>query len=190
MAYKLTKGIDNVPEYNLGGMSNIWLLNIDDFKAYQFRDDSLYNSGYVDEVYKSNPFIELGRVDETNLKETIGNGIYKQELNTFVRTMSEETLNWLQYAMLGRYLVIFRTMHDRFFTFGSDGGAKLSYSAQTGQIGDVNGTAIKLEKSSIYPMFEVNGDTLKTKVLGSEFLSYITTEKSDIINTNYLIEIP
>lgn len=190
MAYKLTKGINNIEEYNLGGISNIWLLNIDDFIAYQFKDDSLHNSGYVDALYKNAPFLELGHVEETYLKETFGNGIYKQELSTFVRNLGQDILNWSQYAMSGKYLVIFRTMHDRYFTFGSDGGAKLSYSGQTGQIGEVNGIAIKLEKNSIYPMFEVNADTLKTKVLGSEFLSYMTTEKSDNINTNYLIEIP
>lgn len=190
MTYKLTKGIDNVAEYNLGGISNIRLLNIDDFIAYQFREDGLHSSGYVDALYKRNPFLELGRVEETSLKETLGNGIYKQELNTFVRSLSEDLINWLQYALNGKYLVILRTMYDRYFAFGSDGGAKLSYSGQTGQTGELNGITIKLEKSSVYPLFEVNPEALKTRVLGSESLSYMTNETNHIINTNYLIEIP
>lgn len=189
MVYKLTNGIDNLPEYNLGGISNIWLLNIDDFTAYLFRDDSLYNSGYVEDVYRSAPFFDLGCVNEASLKESFGNAIYKQELNTFVRTLNEDTLSWFQHAMYGRYLVIFRTMNDRYFTFGSDGGAKLSYSGQTGQTGETSGIAIKLEKNSIYPMFEVHADAIKTKILCSESLFYITTENSDSTNINYIIEL-
>ncbi|PXV69243.1 hypothetical protein CLV62_101512 [Dysgonomonas alginatilytica] len=189
MAYKLTRGIDNLTEYNLGGISHIWLLNIDDFIAYQFRDDSLYNSGYVDAVYKSAPFFDLGCVDETNLKETFGNGVYKQELSTFVHTLNEDTLNWVQHAMHGKYLIIFRTISDRYFTFGSDGGAKLSYSGQTGQTGEINGVTIKLEKNSIYPIFEVHSNAVSTSLLVSQFLSCITTEESDITNINYIIEL-
>lgn len=189
MAYKLTNGIDNLTEYNLGGISHIWLLNIDDFITYKFKDDALHNSSYVDAIYKENPYLEIGSIAETNLKESIGNGIYKQELNTFIRTLSDEILNWLSYAVYGRFLVIIRTMNDRHFVFGSDGGAKLSYSGQTGQKGELNGMSIKLEKNSVYPLFEVNPDTLKTRVLGSESLLYIATEHSNTENTNYLIEI-
>lgn len=189
MAYKLTQGIDSLTEYNLGGISHIWLLNIDDFITYKFKDDGLHNSSYVDAIYKENPFLELGTIEETNLKESVGNGIYKQELNTFIRLLSNEVLNWLSYAVYGRFVVVIRTMHDRHFVFGSDGGAKISYSGQTGQTGELNGVTIKLEKSSIYPMFEVNPDTLKTRVLGSESLLYMATEYSNNANINYLIEI-
>ncbi len=190
MAYKLTKGIDSPTNYNLGGISNIWLLNIDDFITYKFKDDALHNTSYVDAIYKENIFFELGNVEESNLKETIGNGIYKQEINTFIGDLNQDILNWLQYAVYGRYVVVIRTMHDRYFTFGSDGGAKLSHSGQTGQRGELNGVAIKLDKSSIYPLFEINPDAVKTRVLGSQFSAYMVTENSNNANINYLIEIP
>lgn len=189
MAYKLTNGINNLTEYNLGGISHIWLLNIDDFISYRFKDDGLHNSSYVDAIYKENTFLELGSVEETNLKESLANGTYKQEINTSIRTLSNEILEWLRYAAYGKYVVVVRTMDDRHFVFGSDGGAKLSHSVQTGQRGELNGVTIKLEKSSIYPIFEVNADTLKTRVLGSESLSYIATEHSNNTNITYLIEI-
>ena len=190
MAYKLTKGINSLNEYNLGGISHIWLLNIDDFITYKFKDDGLHNSNYVDAIYKDNPFLEIGSIEETNLKESWVNGIYKQEVNTFIRTLSDEILSWFSYAANGRYVVVIRAMNDRHFVFGSDGGAKLSYSSQTGQVGELNGITLKLEKSSIYPLFEVNADTLKTRVLGSESLVYLATEYSTNTNINYLIEIP
>lgn len=185
MAYKLTRGIDNLTEYNLGGISHIWLLNIDDFISYKFKDDSLYNSNYVDAIHKKNIFFEL----EANMKEFVGNGIYKQEINTFIRTLSNDLVTWLRYAVHGRYIVVFRTMNNKHFTFGSDGGAKLSYSGQTGQTGESNGISIKLEKNSIYPIFEINANAVSTAILGSEILSGIIAEESDITNINYIIEI-
>ena len=190
MAYKLTKGIDNLTEYNLGGISHIWLLNIDDFITYKFKDDGLHNSNYVDAIYKKNLFLELGSIEETSLKESPANGIYKQEINTFIRTLSNEMLSWFGYATNGRYLVVIRTLNNRHFTFGSDGGAKLSYSGQTGQTGELNGMTLKLEKSSIYPLFEVDPDALKTRVLGSQHSLYMATEYSTNTNIKYLIEIP
>lgn len=189
MAYKLTRGIDNLTEYNLGGISHIWLLNIDDFISYKFKDDSLYNSNYVDAIHKKNIFFELGCAPEANMKESVGNGIYKQEINTFIRTLSNDFVTWFRYAVHGRYIVVFRTMNNKHFTFGSDGGAKLSYSGQTGQTGESNGISIKLEKNSIYPIFEINADAVSTAILGSEILSGIITEESDITNINYIIEI-
>lgn len=189
MAYKLTKGIDSLAEYNLGGISHIWLLNIDDFISYRFKDDGLHNSSYVEAIYKENPFLELGSVEETNLKESLANGIYKQEINTSIRTLNNEIFDWLRYASCGRYVVVLRTMDNRHFVFGSDGGAKLSYSGQTGQKGELNGTVIKIEKSSVYPLFEINPDTLRTRVLGNESLFYMATEHSNNETINYLIEI-
>lgn len=55
------------------------------------------------------------------MKESVGNGIYKQEINTFIRTLSNDLITWLRYAVHGRYIVVFRTMNNKHFTFGSDG---------------------------------------------------------------------
>lgn len=190
MAYKLTKGINSLTEYNLGGISHIWLLNIDDFITYKFKDDDLYSSSYVDAIYKEDLFLKLGSIEESNFKESLTNGIYKQEISTYIRTLRSDILNRLNYAIHGKYLVVVRTMHNKYFTFGSDGGATLSYSGQASrQLGEPNGVMIKLEKNSIYPMFEAHPDAIKTRVLGSDFMSCIITEQSDITNINYIIEI-
>lgn len=187
MSSKLIKGILNDTEYNAGGISHIWLLNIEDFLAYQFEDDSLYDNFFVSDVFKENRFIELGRVDESSFSETYNAGIYKQELNSYIRTFNRNTIEWSQIAQKGRYLVVFRTQMDRYFIFGSDGGARLAYSEQTGQTKGVNGIQFKIEKSSMYPVFEAHADVVKIKVLGSEHAQYLINENNN--ETNILIEV-
>lgn len=189
MINTLTRSIYNHAEYNLGGISHIWLLNIDDFVGYRFKDDGLYDSCYVEAIDKSNIFFELGCVPETNFKESLTNGMYKQELNTFVRTLNNNLIAWLRYAMSGKFVVVVRTMDGKYFVFGSDGGARLSYSGQTGQAGDTNGITLKLEKTSIYPLFEVNETAIETAILSSQALECLVTENSNDNFINDIIQI-
>lgn len=188
MSINIQTGIENIAEYNAGGISHIWLLNISDFISYQFEDDSLYDKAFVNMIFKENRFLEVGIVDECNFSETYSSGIYKQELSSYIRTINKSTISWIQQAQNGRFLVVFRTVLNTYFSFGSDGGAKLTYSEQSGQAGGINGMQLKIEKSSVLPLFEVHPDVVKTRVLGSEHSQYLVTEKND--KTNILIEIP
>lgn len=147
-------------EYNASGLTNIYLLNIDFFQDFRFRDDGLYDESYVEKIFRVGPFFELSVERESKFTETSGNDVYKQELETFVRTIDSHTIAWLQRARREKFLVVFRTRGNRYFVFGSDGGATLSSSAQTGQTGDLNGVNIRIDKESVYPHFETNADTL------------------------------
>lgn len=170
--------------YNMGGITGIWLLYADDFVAYRFADDTLYSSGYVTDIIRNGQFIGLGHENESHLSETFSDGVYKQELKSFIRVVDRRSINWLMQAHNNRFVVVACTCQGAALTFGSDGGAKLSYSIQSGQTGDINGISLKLEKTSVYPILEVNPESIKTKVLSSEVFNYICAE-----TTNNLIEI-
>lgn len=180
MKSRLLKDIKTAYEYNAGGLTNIFLLNIDYFQGYEFRGDNLYDESYVERIFKVAPFVEIAIENESKFSETINNGVYKQELETYVRAIDGELIQWMLRARMNKYLVIFRTRFGRYFVFGSDGGANLSHSGQTGQVADVNGMSLKLEKSSVYPHFEVAATAMTEHVSHSEFVpqfdnAYCTT---------------
>lgn len=158
MSCNLIKKITHKCEYNAGGISNIFLLDIDHFKSYRFKGDKLYSECFVEAVDASADYVELDVVNECAFSESQSNGIYKQELATFIRSLEGEKLSQLLLAGANRYLVCFKTLQGRAFTFGSDGGASLSFGQKVGAVGEVEGYAITLSKNSIYPLFEMQLD--------------------------------
>jgi len=179
MSCKLIRDIKHSCEYNAGGIKSIYLLDIEDFISYQFLEDGLYNTSYVDQIlenYESFYYL-LDTVEASNFTETEENGIYKQELTTFVHTLNFEKTSDLLLVGRNKYVVVFGTYQDTYFTFGSDGGASVSFSQITGQQGESTGYNITITKNSIYPLFEVNKDKFnKAFVLGSEAREIISTE--------------
>lgn len=155
---RFLKNIKHTCEYNAGGVASIYLLDIKDFISYTFRDDKLFTECFVENIKSIDEYIEISSVDESNFLETQENGIYKQELNTYVRSLDSEKLSGLLIAGANKYLVVFKTLQGRAFSFGSDSGASLTYSQQTGQTGEVEGYSINITKNSIYPLFEVKID--------------------------------
>lgn len=190
MSLNLTDNIVSPHIYNIGGISEIWLLDINDFISFKFKDDDLYDNCYIEAISKDGTFIELGRVNESNLTSSYSDGIYRTTLNTFIHSLNSSQESHLLKVRESKCLVIIRTLHSKYFAFGSDGGATLTYNPQSGQNGDVHGYVIQLEKRSIYPLFEIDPEAMKTKVLGSEATLYIITENNNKTDTNYLIEIP
>ena len=176
MSSFLTRNIKHSTEYNSGGISGISLLDIRDFESYRFRDDKLYTECYVESVNSSDYYINLDIVNESAFSETHSNGIYRQELTTFVRSLQGAKASDLIVAAANKYLVCFRTMQGRAFTFGSDGGATLSFEQKVGSIGEAEGYVIKLSKNSLYPTFEIDDMFDSIKVLGSEYRQEVITE--------------
>ena len=156
----LTKNIKHSCVYDAGGVASIFLLDIRDFISYIFRDDKDFTECYVSEIRAVAKYIELSSVAETNFIETNDSSIYKQELTTFIRTMEAEKLSSLLIASANKYLVSYITNQGQAFTFGSDGGASLSFTQQTGQLGESSGYQITISKQSIYPQFEVKVNEL------------------------------
>lgn len=160
MSCFLVRNIKHTCEYNAGGIASIFLLDIRDFVSYTFREDKLYTECYVENIKAVADYIEISSVDESNFTETQDSDIYKQELSTYVKSLDADKLSDLLRAKSNKYLAVFRTLQGRAFTFGSDGGVSLSFTQQTGQIGEASGYSIKLTKQSIYPLFEVNIDNI------------------------------
>lgn len=162
MTCRLTKNIKHSCEYSPGGIKEILLLDIRDFGGYRFKDDNLYNECYVESIgMRSEEYIHLDVVNESNFTETKANNSYKQELTTFVRNLEGQKTADLLLANSNKYLVLFKTYNNRVFAFGSDGGAALNFTQVTGQLGESSGYNITLQKESVYPLFEVavNNDT-------------------------------
>ncbi|NDV69279.1 ribosome-inactivating family protein [Dysgonomonas sp. 25] len=177
MNSRTIRDILHTGSYNNGGITEIWLLDIRDFVSYRFRDDGLYNSCYVEKINSRNDFIQLGAVDESYFTETQSNGLYRQELWTYVRTVEGTKSADLLAASLHNYLVVFRNTQGRTYCFGSDGGASLTFGQQSGKVGEVTGYQITLNKESAFPLFELNPDGYNTvNVLGTEAEQAVLTE--------------
>ncbi|GAB6122266.1 hypothetical protein [Dysgonomonas termitidis] len=185
MTCRLLQNIKHTCDYNPGGITGIYLLDIRDFGAYQFTDEGLFSKCYVERIKSDVPFVEMGAVNESTFTETQENGIYKQGLTTFVHTIKGEKSSDLLLASTNKYLVAFRTSQGLMYSFGSDGGASLSFSQITGQLGETSGYQISISKNSVYPLFEIDASRFNTiPVLGTEERQIVMTEdKKDAILT-------
>lgn len=179
MSCRLIQNIRHTSEYNPGGIREIYLLDIRDFIAYNFTNDSLYDSCDVDLVVMplDVDYIELDVVSESNFTESNDNGLFKQQLTTFVGTPEHTKTSDALLASINKYVVFFRTAQGKVYSFGSDGGASFSFTQATGQTGEASGYNITLSKNSIYPLFEVDAYKFnKTLVLGTENRIVVSTE--------------
>jgi len=148
--------------YNLGGITSILLLDKDEFQGFEFDEDDLYDRFNVTKIFRTAPFLELDRVEESSVNQNFSKGVYKHELKSFIRIVRKEIIRTIEYAKKDAFVVFFKTMQGRYFTLGSDGGVTLSYSLQTDEERGVNGMTVEIKKSSIYPLFEVREDAFKT----------------------------
>ena len=180
MNSRLLNNIIHTGDYNNGGITEIYLLDINDFISYRFSDDRLFDSCYVEKITATSVFFQLGAVDESYFTESCNNGIYKQELTTFIRTAEARRTADLLTASFRNYLVVFRNTQGKMYCFGSDGGASLSYIQQSGKVGEVTGYQVNIYKESLYPLFELNPNGYNSiEVLGTESGSILVTENQE-----------
>lgn len=178
MACRLIQNIKHTCLYNPGGISEIYLLDIDDFISYTFINDTLYNTCYVDNISKKEKakFIVLSEVSESNFTESGDSGLYKQQFSSFVGTIEAAKTANLLIASNRKYLVAFRNMQGKVYTFGQDGGASVTFTQITGQIGETAGYQVTITKESVYPLFELNAEKFNTTLL-------LSTENKRIVLT-------
>lgn len=158
MNCRLIQNIKHGCQYDAGGINALYLLDIDSFVAYEFAGDMLYDECFAQKIRVASDYVELDIVGESNFKETYDNGIYRQQLTTYIRSLEGQKLSQLLKVASGKYLVVFRTPQGRAFSFGADGGAGITFGQQTGQIGETSGYSITLSKNSLYPLLEVDVD--------------------------------
>lgn len=158
MDCKLNKNLTGECKYSISGIHSLWVLNIDDFQVYEFRDDKLYSEIYIDNIYIKGKWYELQTIDESKFTEKFANGGYTQELTTYISKFDSEIQAEILKTNKRKFLVLFRTNEGRYFVFGSDGGVPLTYTAETGTKGSSIGYSVTLSKNSQFPLFEVNPD--------------------------------
>lgn len=181
MTCRLFQDIKHSCEYNHGGISKIWLLDISDFQKYKFTGDANFDSSFVDFIYKYGDYIELDIVNGSNFTESFNDGIYIQQLTTFINVIDYNKTSSLLLAKNNKYLVVFFS-NNNIYTFGSDGGASVSFNQQTGQLGEAQGYSITISKDSILPLLQVNKEAFtKIIVLGTEDNKIIVTEDNQKI---------
>lgn len=157
MTCRLLQNIKHGKGYDAGGVAGIYLLDVRDFISYRFKGDKLYDRCLVEKIkIAAEDYITLDTVGESNFTESCENGVYRQQLTTFVRSLGHETTSDLLLASSNRYVVIVRTSQSKTYTFGSDGGASVRFTQQTGQMGEVSGYTVTIEKNSVYPLFEID----------------------------------
>lgn len=178
MGCRLVRNIQHSCEYNSGGIEQILLLDMDDFKAYRFTDDGLYDSCFVERIrVKQTGYIELDTTGESVFTETRENGLFTQRITTFVRSLAAEKTKGLLLAGRRTYLVVFASRSGRLFSFGSDGGARVEFTQTSGALGEVEGYQVTINKKSIYPLFEIDRNAISVYLLGTEDKrDFITSE--------------
>ena len=185
MNKNIITGIEKHTGYNTGGISNIFLLDIRSFIAYRFTDDMLFDECFVESVRISDyNYMEVETIESSKFQESMDNGIYKQQLTTFVRKLEAAKTSNLLKTNTTKYLVMFKTYDNKYFCFGSDGGATVSFSQISGEIGGSSGYNLTINKSSVYPLFQIN---FNNRIIES----LLTTENNQLITTedNYFIPI-
>lgn len=185
MNKNIITGIEKHTGYNTGGISNIFLLDIRSFIAYRFQDDMLFDECFVESVRVSDyNYIEVETIEASKFQELIDNGIYKQQLTSFVRKLGANKTSNLLMTKANKYLVLFKTYENKYFCFGSDGGATVSFSQISGETGGSSGYNLTISKSSVYPLFQIN---FNNRIIES----LLTTENNQLLTTedNYFIPI-
>lgn len=158
MDCKLNKDLIGSCNYSVAGINKLWVLNIDDFQVYEFKNDGLYSEVYVENIYIKGKWYEVQTVDDSKFTEKFTAGGYAQELNTYVAQFDSDIQSEILKTNKRKFLVLFRTNEGKYFVFGSDGGVPLSYNAETGTKGSSIGYSVSFSKSSQFPLFEVNPD--------------------------------
>lgn len=138
-----------------------------DFSGMQFEGDDLYKNALATALYRAGNFVEIETPEGANYTSSIAAGIYAHRLETFIPSLDAATLSNLHLATKRRYLVVFQTMAGRYFTFGYDAGAAVTYTNQTNE---ATGALMSIAASSIYPLFELSAAAINGPAYTAEFI--------------------
>lgn len=161
--------------YNPGGISHIKILDREDLRYIAFLHDGLYENNLITNVIRKEKFTDIPASDTAKYTKTLQGKLYTHTLETFAENLDYRTIRDLDLAKLKKYVVVYRTNVGKYYLFGYNPGASLSYSAQTEE---GSGVLIRLTETTEYPLFEGDGDITRQriKVLGTEDKRLVITE--------------
>lgn len=157
--------------YTVEGLASIWLLDFEDFRGYRFDGDDLYSNCLVTDILRAANFIEVSAPDLVAKYSTSGS--YIHSLETFVGTLDALTISNLHLATKRRYVVVFGGNNGKYYTFGYEAGAVVTYQNQTAE---GFGALININAPSRYPLFEVTPDALERFITGGVFVPDFTND--------------
>lgn len=137
--------------YVTEGIRNILLLDFEDFKGFRFEDDKTYDTARISAILRISDWVETQAPDTAKYSSNFNNKLYTHQIESFISELSAEMQASLHLATKRRFIPAFETNGGRWFTFGYDAGATVSYANQTA---DGAGSLITITAASIYPLFE------------------------------------
>jgi hypothetical protein len=139
--------------YNPEGISDIRLLDFEDFKGFKFRGDKPCDTCDVTAVNHTGGFIVMESPDTAKYSSTLQNGVYTHVLESFIGELSAGMSATLHLATKRRYIVMFRSKTERYFAFAYEAGATVTYVNRTD---GGTGSLVTVTASSIHPLFEMS----------------------------------
>lgn len=144
------KNIKPPCKYSVEGISAIYLLDHDDFKGYRFDGDENYANCLVTDILRVGEYIELEAPEMAARHNSTGN--YSHVLESFINDITADTISNLHLGTKRHQIVVFRANNGKYYTFGYEAGAVLTYQNQTSE---GFGHLVTLTCPSRYPLFEV-----------------------------------
>ena len=157
------KSILPVCDYNIEGVSEVRLIDFDDFQGFAFVDNNLYDVCIVTQVYADGTLKTLPAGDGSKYTGDSKGGIFTHALDTFAPGLSGFNISALTLATKRRQVALFKTRAGRWYTFGYEAGAVVNYTNQTA---DALGNLITITAASMYPLFEVLPEALALQTSG------------------------
>lgn len=180
-------------QYTVEGIARVWLLDYADFIGFRFRNKDLYNDGFVTAILRSGSYIELNAPDM--VAKYASTAKYVHTLESFTATLEAEVIQSLHLGTKRRYVVVFLGNNGRYYVFGYEAGASLSYTNQTAE---GFGSMVVLTAPSEFPLFETSLSAITDNELQFEFIpdfengAYCTKQnqnsavfKADYVNGAY-----
>lgn len=151
--------------YVVDGVDSILLLDWEDFRGFAFLNGDLYTSCMVTGIMRVSAFTQLASVNAKYSSTQSGN-INTHTIETFVSILSADSISNLNLAKRRRYVPVFSLNNGKYYTYGYEAGAAVTYNNQTAE---AIGSLITVTASSVYPLFEVDPAALTT-YYGVEFM--------------------
>lgn len=152
------------PGYQSEGLDEIRLLDFDDFGGFTFTGDGPSTTGFITGMRRDGKLIDVNAPETAKYSSSSQKGVYTHTVETFIPDLTGDMLAALDLATRRRYLVIFRAKNMRYFTFGREAGATLTYVNQTeGGLGSL----VTLTAQSVHPLFEIDKEALKLWILAT-----------------------
>lgn len=142
--------------YNPDGITDVRILDFEDFRGFRFEGDGVYSNCLVSDILRVGDFTDVSSPESAKYNSSLENNIYTHTVETFVPDINADLLSDLHLSTKRRYIVQFRGKSGRYFVFGKEAGAAITYAGQTA---DGFGVLLTMTARSRYPLFETSFKT-------------------------------